>query len=188
MKKIGLLTSFIVAALATTSSFATAFHYNNIHTQSGLAFSGQNPQLPPTPGTNCVINYSIDAPPSGVTINVGTGEISGNHTGVDSSGYTVHAYDADAGGCADIGVDHATTSASIAFFSAPDAPTITSATPDNSAVLVYFTPGAANGSTITSYTATSTPDSHLGSNSFSPIAVSSLDPGTVYTFTVHADN
>jgi hypothetical protein len=73
--------------------------------------------------------------------------------------------------------------------SAPDAPTIGTATLVGSNVSVAFTaPTTNNGSTITSYTATSSPGGFTGTASSSPITVSGLAATTAYTFTVTATN
>ena len=71
----------------------------------------------------------------------------------------------------------------------PGAPTIGAATAGNAQAQVAFTPPAfTGGSTITGYTATSTPGGITGASSTSPITVSGLVNGTAYTFTVTATN
>ena len=72
---------------------------------------------------------------------------------------------------------------------APDPPTIGTATAGNGQCVVTFTPPADDGgSTITGYTATSSPSSITGTGSSSPITVTGLSNGTGYTFTVTATN
>ncbi len=69
----------------------------------------------------------------------------------------------------------------------PNAPTIGTAMPGNAQALVAFTAPAFNGSSpITSYTATSNPDSITATGTTSPITVSGLTNGKAYTFTVKA--
>ena len=74
----------------------------------------------------------------------------------------------------------------------PGAPTIGTATGGNALASVPFTaPGNNGGSTITSYTATSTPGSFTGTLTQSgsgTITVTGLTNGTPYTFTVNATN
>jgi hypothetical protein len=73
----------------------------------------------------------------------------------------------------------------------PGAPTIgaVTATLGSTSASVAFTPPADNGgSTITSYTASSTPSNITGSGSGSPVTVSGLTYGTSYTFKVYATN
>jgi hypothetical protein len=72
---------------------------------------------------------------------------------------------------------------------APNAPTIGTATGGSASATVAFTAPTWNGgATITGYTATSTPGSITGTGSSSPISVTGLTNGTAYTFTVHATN
>jgi hypothetical protein len=53
---------------------------------------------------------------------------------------------------------------------------------------VPFTAGATGGSTVTTFTATSSPGSLTGTSASSPISVTGLSYGTAYTFTVTATN
>ena len=72
---------------------------------------------------------------------------------------------------------------------APDAPTIGTATAGNESASVSFTAPANNGdATITSYTVTSSPGGFTGTGTSSPITVTGLTNGTSYTFTVTATN
>jgi hypothetical protein len=72
---------------------------------------------------------------------------------------------------------------------APNAPTIGTATGGNAQAGVAFTAPTWNGgATITGYTATSSPGSVTGTGTTSPITVTGLTNGTAYTFTVHATN
>jgi uncharacterized protein (TIGR02145 family) len=73
----------------------------------------------------------------------------------------------------------------------PDAPTIGTATAGaGQATITYDAPGSNGGSTITSYTATSSPDGIIGTVNFfdGTITVSGLTVGTAYTFTLTATN
>ena len=73
--------------------------------------------------------------------------------------------------------------------SAPNPPTIGTATAGNAQASVAFTaPGWNGGSSITSYTVTSSPGSITASGASSPIIVPGLTNGTAYTFTVTATN
>jgi len=69
----------------------------------------------------------------------------------------------------------------------PGAPTIGTATGGNAQASVTFTaPASTGGSSITSYTVTSSPGGLTGTGASSPITVTGLTNGTAYTFTVQA--
>ncbi len=71
----------------------------------------------------------------------------------------------------------------------PGAPTIGTATAGNTQASITFTaPGSDGGSSITGYTATSSPGGLTGTCAASPCTVTGLTNGTAYTFTVTATN
>ncbi|MCZ8114575.1 hypothetical protein [Silanimonas sp.] len=71
----------------------------------------------------------------------------------------------------------------------PGAPTIGTATAgDSRAEVTFAAPTSNGGAAITSYTVTSNPGAFAASGSGSPITVSGLSNGSVYTFTVRATN
>jgi len=71
----------------------------------------------------------------------------------------------------------------------PDAPTNVTATGGDGNATVSFIPPASNGGTaIFGYTVTSTPNEIVASGMASPIAVTGLNNGVAYTFTVTATN
>ena len=79
--------------------------------------------------------------------------------------------------------------------SKPNAPVSVSATDvgtsrayNNGAAIVSFTSGGDNGSTITSYTVTSSPGGFTASGASSPLTVTGLQSGVSYTFTATATN
>lgn len=70
----------------------------------------------------------------------------------------------------------------------PAAPTIGLAASGNTQATVAFTANGNGGSAITGFTATSSPGALTGAGSSSPITVTGLTNGTVYSFTVTATN
>jgi hypothetical protein len=71
----------------------------------------------------------------------------------------------------------------------PDAPTAVTATAGNGQASVSFTaPSSDGGSSVTSYTVTSSPDGITATGVASPVLVTGLTNGTAYTFTVAATN
>jgi hypothetical protein len=70
----------------------------------------------------------------------------------------------------------------------PGAPTAVSATAGDGQATVNFTAPPSNGSAITGYTVTASPGGATAPGSGSPITVTGLKHGTVYTFTVTATN
>lgn len=81
------------------------------------------------------------------------------------------------------------SSSSITATTVPQAPTIGTATQTGqTTATVGFTAGATGGSSITGYTATSSPGSVTGTGASSPISITGLTAGTAYTFTVTATN
>jgi hypothetical protein len=82
-------------------------------------------------------------------------------------------------------------SSSITATTVPQAPTIGTATAGaagSGEISVSFTASATGGKAVSAYTATSSPGSITGAASSSAITVSSLTPGTNYSFTVTATN
>lgn len=79
-------------------------------------------------------------------------------------------------------------SATVTTHNVPAAPTIGTASPGVRSATVAFTPGANNGSAITSFTVTASPGGAVGTGSASPITVNGLSDATAYTFTVTATN
>jgi uncharacterized protein (TIGR02145 family) len=82
-----------------------------------------------------------------------------------------------------------TASNSVTPSTVPGAPIIGTATAEISQAIVAFTaPVSDGGSSITGYTAISSPGAKTGTSGTSPITVTGLTNGTAYTFTVTATN
>jgi trimeric autotransporter adhesin len=140
--------------------------------------------LPPASlGLAEIIVKKTDASPNAVTVNrSGAALIDGSMSHALSAQYALIRLLAD-------GTNWQVTGGVTASASAPGPPTIGSATAGNAAADVTFSAPTSNGgSPITSYTATSSPGSHTGTGTTSPVTVTGLTNGTAYTFTVHATN
>jgi len=140
------------------------------------------------PDSGASVTYSVlsGALPSGLSLNSSTGVISGTAPNVGSDttyNFTLRATD-NAGNTSDRAFSM------VILQGAPGAPTIGTATRSASqSVQVTFTaPANVGGSSITSYTVTSSPGSFTGTGATSPITVTGLTNGTAYTFTVTATN
>ena len=132
-----------------------------------------------------ITGYTVTSSPGGFT---GTGSTSPiTVTGLQSS----TSYTFTVTGTNSVGSSVASAASnSITATTVPQAPTIGTATDGGTGttVSVAFTPGANGGSTVTGYTATSSPGGFTGTGSASPITVSGLTAGTAYTFTVTGTN
>lgn len=133
-------------------------------------------------GKSPITSFTVTSSPSGFTASGASSPLT--VTGLQSSvsyTFTVTAVNA-------IGTSSASgATASITATTVPQAPTIGTATPGGGSATVAYTAGATGGKTITTFTATSSPQGLTGTGA-SPITVSGLTNGTAYTFTVTATN
>ena len=141
---------------------------------------------PASNGGSAITSYTATSSPGGVT---GTGTASPiTVTGLTNG--TTYTFTVTATNSVGTSLP-SSASNSVTPITIPGAPTIGAATAGNAQAMVAFTPTppASNvGSPITGYTATSNPGSFTGTGTTSPITVSGLTNGTVYTFTVTATN
>jgi hypothetical protein len=130
----------------------------------------------PTPD----VTVSAGSLPPGLSLS-NAGVLSGTPTTGGSYSFTVQA---------DNGVGTAATvDSEITIRTVPGAPTIgTVAMGDRQATVSFTAPSDNGGSTIISYTVTSSPQGFTGTGTRSPITVTGLTNGTAYTFTVTAMN
>ena len=144
---------------------------------------------PGSPGGDPVLHYDASCPGGGPT-GTGTGSsspitVTGLSNGVAYT-CTVSATNVDGTG------PNSTASSLFIPEPVPDAPTALTVAPASTQVTVGFTPGAANGGTITGYSATCTPVSAgtpgTATNTASPVVVTGLTNGDAYTCTVFATN
>lgn len=132
-----------------------------------------------------------------VTSNPGNFTATGTTTPIQVSGltngtaytFTVVATNATGNSQASSPSNTVTPSAGAQGQTAPNAPTIGTATAGVKSATVAFTaPSNTGNSAITGYTVTSSPGAITSTGASSPITVNDLTPGTNYTFTVVATN
>ena len=168
--QIGVLPAAPTSLVATNSPSGRA--YNN--GSASVAFSAGTGGLP--------TSYTITSSPGSFTATGSTSPIT--VTGLQSS--TQYTYTGTASN------NYGTSSASsastgVTATTVPQAPTISSVTGGNAQAEIAITANATGGSSITGYTVTSSPGNITASGS-SPVTVTGLTNGTVYTFTAVATN
>jgi uncharacterized protein (TIGR02145 family) len=145
---------------------------------------------PGSNGGSTITSYTATSSPDGITGTV-TQATSGTITVSGLTPGTAYTFTLTATNAAGISVA-SVASNEVTPFTVPNAPTIGTATAGGlQATITYDAPGSNGGSTITSYTATSSPDGITGTvtqATSGTITVSGLTPGTAYTFTLTATN
>ncbi|GHT36776.1 hypothetical protein FACS189435_0410 [Bacteroidia bacterium] len=168
-------------ALDVTGGTGAGINLNSGNTLT-LSKTGGGISIASTTGAAALASTNINISGAGTTVDV-TGNIDGNLTVSDGTVTvtgTVSGTSTVTGGV--VSINGATVTA-------PDAPTIGTATAGNGQAIVTFDAPASNGgATITSYTVTSNPGGITATDAASPITVSGLTNGTAYTFTVTATN
>jgi uncharacterized protein YhjY with autotransporter beta-barrel domain len=164
------------ASNSVTPKAAQTITFNNPGTQN----FGTSPTLTATASSGLAVTFSSS------TTGVCTITSGGAMTFVTAGTCTIKADQAGNG------VYVAATTVTQSFTVAavvPGAPTIGTATAGDTQVSVSFTPPSSTGGTsITGYTATSSPGGATGTCASSPCTVTGLTNGTAYTFTVTATN
>ena len=167
-----------IGAVPTAPSGVTATNQG-----SGRAFNNGQASVAFTPGTVPGSTYTVTSSPGGYTNTGSSSPIT--ITGLQSN--TAYTYTVISSSVYGTSAASA-ASAAVTATTVPQAPTIGTATAGDAQASVTFTAGATGGSTITSYTVTSSPGNITASGASSPITVTGLTNGTAYTFTVTATN
>lgn len=133
-----------------------------------------------------ITSYTVTSSPGSFTASGASSPLT--VTGLQSN--TAYTYTVTATSAA--GTSSASSaSSSVTATTVPQAPTIgtpTAGADTTTQVSVPFTSNATGGSSITSYTVTSSPGNVTGTGASSPVTVSGLSSSTAYTFTVTATN
>jgi hypothetical protein len=123
--------------------------------------------------------------PTGLTLNGGTGLISGTPTSAATFNFTVRVTD----NVGSVATGTAQTVVIGASATVPGAPTSLVGTAGNAQIsFAFVAPASTGGSTITGYTVTTTPGGFTATGASSPLVVTGLTNSTAYTATVHATN
>lgn len=135
-------------------------------------------------GGSPITMYTATSEPGGITASKSTSPITvtGLTAGISYT-FTVAATNAMG-----IGASSAPSNAIVPTEALPGAPTGVTAAKGNSQAAVSFNAALANGSPITLYTVTSSPDNKTETGASSPITVTGLTNGKAYTFKVTATN
>lgn len=191
----GTLYTFTVVATneigdSEPSVASTAASYSSVpDSPTSVTATGGNAQATvsftaPDDNGSAIVSYTVTSSPGNITATGSSSPITitGLTNGITYT-FTVVATN---------GVGNSTPSSasnSVVYVTVPGPPTYVVASIGNTQSNVYFIPPVNNGgSTITSYTVTSSPDGITATGSSSPITVTGLTNGTSYTFTVIATN
>jgi hypothetical protein len=152
------------------------------NTQASVRFTA-----PASTGGSVITSYTVTSKPGGITASGASSPliVTGLTNGITYT-FSVKATNAVGTGAASAASNSVKPTGPLA---APGAPVIGTATAGNAQASVRFAAPTSNGgSAIIIYTATSNPSGITASGASSPIAVTGLTNGTVYTFTVKATN
>ncbi len=171
-------TASTAASYSSVPDSPTSVTATEGNTQATISFTA------PDDNGSAIVSYTVRSSPGNITATGSSSPITitGLTNGITYT-FTVVATN---------GVGNSTPSSasnSVAYVSVPGPPTSVMASIGNAQSNIYFTPPTNNGgSTITSYTVTSSPEGITATGSSSPITITGLTNGTSYIFTVVATN
>lgn len=144
---------------------------------------------PASNGGASITSYVITSSPGNIATTTSGNATSGVVTGLTNGTpytFTVRAVNATGTSTASAASNSVTPTD---VLTVPGAPTIGTATAEDTAATVTFTAPASNGgASITGYTVTSSPGGITATGTSSPITITGLTSGVAYTFTVTATN
>jgi uncharacterized protein YhjY with autotransporter beta-barrel domain len=181
--------TFTVSATNTTGTGAPSAASNSVTPQASqvITFANPGPQnFGTTPTLTATATSGLTVTFSSSTTSVCTITTGGTLTFVTAGSCSINANQA---GNASFSAAPQVTQAFSVNGIVPGAPTIGTATAGAQQATVNFTaPASSGGSSISGYTATSSPGGLTGTCSATPCTVTGLTNGTSYTFTVSATN
>ncbi|MHB8664205.1 MAG: fibronectin type III domain-containing protein [Acidimicrobiales bacterium] len=175
-----------VAWASTSTSSYTPSAPTNAHAAPANMSAAVTWTQPSSTGGGPITSYTVTASPGGQSATAAGTATSATVTGLtNGTSYTFTVYATNAAGNS----PSSSPSNAVTPYGLPAAPTNVSASPGNARATVSWSPASNNGSTITSYTVTSSGgQTATACGGCTSATVTGLTNGVTYTFTVTATN